>query len=379
MSRILYLNDVDGRLGGGEYQLIRLAVGARAAGVDFEVACMPGSPLEAKLREVGVPTHPLAALRRNPVWAVFALRRLCREIGADIIHTSSFLTNFSGRAAGGLTGVPVVTTYQCEPDAYLLAAGGGKRRLIFAIRDFIDRGMAGYTTLHIAVSTAVKRKLVERGDPESRIVVIPNGVDAGSMRAAAGEEAVGAPSPAEGIVTVGTLGRLDPVKGLDTFIEAVDLLVKSGTAVRAYIIGDGAEMGRLQALASERGLADKVIFTGYMENPYPFLAALDIYLVTSKSEGQNITILSAMVLEKPVVATRVGGILDMVADETSGLLVEPGDGGAVAGAVTRLAGDAALRARIVAGGRAVADGFTETEMVARTLDVYRQVVQALLF
>lgn len=365
------MNDTPDALGGGEWQLIELIKGVRAASVEPIVACMPGSPLEAALKAAGVEAVPLAQLRSNPPAAASAIKRLCRERKIDIIHTGSFLTNFSGRSAGRSMKLPVVSTYHCEPDSYLLAGSGPRRRLMFLIRSLVERSTSGRTDAFIAVSQAVADKLIAQGAPAAKVTVIHNGIDAAAVRRGAAEGRGGDQAREPEELAVGTMARLDPVKGLDVLIRAAALTAGRGRRIKLTIIGDGPAEGELKKLAVELGVEDKVVFSGYQAQPYAMLSALDVYAVSSHSEGQNLTVLVAMALDVPVVATRVGGIVDMIEDGKSGLLVPPADPEALAAAIERLAGDEGLKKRLVRGGEEVLPRFTVAEMCRRTLAVYQ--------
>lgn len=367
---ILYLNDTPDTFGGGESQLLELVQGVGQSGIEALVACMPDSPLEAVLKAEGITTLPMGRLRSNPFMAVRTIKRLCRERSVDIIHTGSFLTNFSGRLASRSMKLPVVSTYHCEPDSYLLAGSGLCRRLIFLAPRTVERLTAGLTDAFIAVSHAVADKLVAQGVSPAKIKVISNGIDTQAVRTSAIEESADAREPGE--LVVATMARLDPVKGLDVLIRSVAILAAQRRRVKLLIIGDGASRGFLEKFAVDLGIEDKVEFTGYLDQPYTRLASSDIYAVSSLSEGQNISVLVAMSLGVPVIATRVGGIVDMVADRQSGLLVPPGDPQALAAAIESLADDENLRQRLVKGGEKVLPEFTIDRMCKLTIDVYRR-------
>jgi len=371
-ARVLYLNDTHNVPGGAEYQVTQLVKAVQGAGGEALVACIPGSRTEADFQAAGVATVPLASLRSNPLAAVRKIKRICRERSIDIIHTASFLTNYAGRRAAKALGLPAVTTVHCEPDSILLAKPGLLVHAELLARSSID--ITKHTAMFIAVSNAVAAKLIARGVPERKVTVISNGIDGDRVRRAAVEGETIDAQRGPGELLIGAMARLDAVKALDVLVKAVALLVQRGFNAKAVIIGEGDERPALDKLVAELGVADRVIFTGYLENPYPQLAAVDIYVVSSHSEGQNLTVLVAMALALPVVATAVGGIVDMVADERSGLLVPPRDPQALAVAIERLAGDEGLRRRLVEGGGEVLTGFTTAEMCRRTLDVYERLL-----
>ena len=263
-ARVLYLNDVGGRPGGGERRLIRLTASVNDRGIEPIVACIPGGSVEETLNNGGIETIALAQLRKNPVAAAGRVARICRERTIDIVHTGSYLTDFAGRIGGSRAGVPVVTTVNCEPDSYKIAGGGWGRRLVFPIRSAVDKLMSGKTDLFIAVSNPVAAKLAAGGVPRTKIQVVPNGIDVGDVRRLAGNTQR---STSEKEFHVGTVARLDPVKGLDIFIKAIHALVERGLAVKATIVGSGEQRGALEELAGALGLKKAIDFTGHVDNP----------------------------------------------------------------------------------------------------------------
>jgi glycosyltransferase involved in cell wall biosynthesis len=143
-----------------------------------------------------------------------------------------------------------------------------------------------------------------------------------------------------------TAGRLDLTKGHDILIEATARLVKEWPEVSLTILGEGACRPNLEALAGTLGIADRVRFAGVTPRPEPLLAESDVFCFPSRSEAQGLALIEALAAGLPVVASAVGGILETVAPEETGLLVEPGNAAALADAIARLARDHELRSRL---------------------------------
>lgn len=367
---VLFLNDTHNVPGGAEDQLLRLVDAARKENIDSVVACIPGSAVEGLLAAAGIETAPLGRLRSFPFLAVGEVARLCRRRSIDIIHTGSFLGNFVGRLAGRRVGATVFTSVHCEPDASLLTKTDFLRRLIFRLRSAIDSATSKYTDVFIAVSKAVADKLAAQGIPVDKIHVVHNGVDVPATRRRAAEAA-----PAVGPEgrSIGLVARLEAVKGIEYLLQATKLLAADLPDVGLVIIGDGSLEGRLKSISRSLGIERNVSFPGYLSNPLPIVAGFDVYVLPSLSEGLNVTLLEAMALERPVVATAVGGNPELVLNGRTGLLVPPRDPQALATAIRELLDDRDFAAGLAgAGAKLVSERFSSDIMCERILSLYRR-------
>lgn len=365
---ILMLNDNPDVVGGGEKQLVEVAKAASREGMEVTVAYISGSSFEGLLKAERIDSTPLSQMRSNPVAAVWALKRICRERRIDLIHTHSFFNSFSGRLAGRLIRVPVVTTVHCQPGA--AKRTGLIKRVLWFSREKIERAMARYTSSFIAVSEAVAEGLVRQGVSRQKIVVIPNGIDALEVRKSAAMERDQRPQ-GQGRLRIGTVARLDPAKGIEILIEAAGILRDRDLSFEAVVVGDGPERQPIEELVRRLGLEQQIVFHGYLDNPFAVLATFDIYVVSSHEEGFGFTVLEAMALGRPVIATRVGGLVDLIEDGETGLLVPPGEPQALADAIEVLADDPDLRKRFADEAGKVLERFSVETMCARTIDVYR--------
>jgi glycosyltransferase involved in cell wall biosynthesis len=183
-----------------------------------------------------------------------------------------------------------------------------------------------------------------------------------------------APSSGNGPV-VGTAGRLEPVKRLDLLISAAAKLRPRFPDLRVLIAGDGASRPQLERLTHDLSLGDAVEFAGWRDDLASLHRQLGVFCVTSEQEGFGVAALEAMASGVPVVASRVGGLPELVEDGRSGFLVPAGDVDALADRIARLLGDAELRARMgAAARRAVEERFTTDRMVGAIEAVYRAVL-----
>jgi glycosyltransferase involved in cell wall biosynthesis len=181
----------------------------------------------------------------------------------------------------------------------------------------------------------------------------------------------------DAVVLVGLIGRLVPIKGLDIFLSAAARIrSQSGDQVFFVIAGDGPLRQELEASAASVGVADRCVFLGEVSDVAGFYAACDIIVMSSRNEGAPIALLEAMGAGKAIVATSVGGIPDMVADDISALLVPKENPAALAEAILRLAADPDARARLGQGARTRTEEFTVRRFAAVTAAMYDELLTA---
>jgi sugar transferase (PEP-CTERM/EpsH1 system associated) len=194
--------------------------------------------------------------------------------------------------------------------------------------------------------------------PRRKLGVVLNGIDTARFRArgpcAAQREALGIPA---GAPVVGTVGRLNEVKCQDLLVRSFRRVLDRTPGAHLLLVGDGPKRADLHALVGELGLSDRVHFTGYQAEPDRYMQLMDVFALPSRAEGLPLAILEAWAAGLPVVATRVGGVPRLVEDGRTGLLIDSGDGDALAAALGRLLEDRNLARRIADAGRdrAVAD------------------------
>jgi glycosyltransferase involved in cell wall biosynthesis len=224
-------------------------------------------------------------------------------------------------------------------------------------------------------SVLAERMSATTGFPAARITTIRNGVNLERFHVAGHDgarAALGLPQQAR---IVGTVGRLVPVKDQATLVDAVAELGRSGVAATLVIAGDGPERAKLEARAAERGVDLRLL--GYRPDVEQVLAALDVFVLSSISEGLSNTILEAMAAARAVVATRVGGAEEMIADGVTGVLVPASDAAAMAAALRRVLAAADGGAAMGAAARQrVESEFTLAGMMQRYERMYTEVAHA---
>jgi glycosyltransferase involved in cell wall biosynthesis len=340
MRRILHLTDSWGP-GGAETVFTDLA--AKLAPASFEsVVGVPRATgwLYEELGRRGIIPLVFPSSGALDLRHVARLVRVIRQRRIDVVQAHCFGTSVYASAAGLLTRIPVVGTLHGRVD---IAAGERHRDLKWRL---VRRGAARV----VCVSQSLRRELVSATpflDP-ARIPVIYNGVDVETFFPGASEEKRREIGVRPGRVLIGAVGNVRHVKGYEVLVDAVGTLVRLGLDADVVIIGKGGnEFERdLIQQAEASGVRDRLHFLGFRSDVAELYRALDIYVLTSHSEGFPLSTIQALASGLPVVATRCGGPEEMVDDGVDGFLVERGSGTAVADGLARLIADPALRRRL---------------------------------
>ncbi|GLY85870.1 glycosyltransferase [Actinoallomurus iriomotensis] len=358
------------QVGGTESQLVKLAGRLTARGHEVHVlAVRRGGPYEDDLRALGVPTRIFSysglrsrapSGRRDPrillaeVRELLAIWRHLRALRPDVCHGFLFTCYTHVLPLALLAGVPARVNGR---------RGAAPQQPTGLLRAALDFAGHRSSSLYVTNSRALSARLVrEEKVPAGRIEVIANGVEPPARVADP------ARSPARGIV----VANLIAYKGHADLIEALALL-DAPPPVR--LVGEGPERERLTALIEERGLGHVVRLAGGAPDARALLADHQFAVLPSHSEGLPNAVLEAMAAGLPVVATRVGGVPEVLADGVAGLVVPPHDPAALACAIERLAGDPELRRAMGAAGRRAAERLSVDECAARHEAVYRRLLR----
>jgi sugar transferase (PEP-CTERM/EpsH1 system associated) len=352
------------RTGGMEMGVLKLVNGLDPAQVQSAICSTTPAGEIASMVDPRVPVFELSRRPGHDLRVVVDLYRLFRRERPHIVHTHAWGTLLEGLVAARLAGVPVVIhgehgTLQLRPH---------QRRLQRMAWSTVDRVLS-------VSSRLAERMSAETGFPLDRITTLRNGVNLDRFRSVdrrAARQALGLAAEER---VVGTVGRLVPVKDQATLVDAVGELGRSGCTATLVIAGDGPERAALEARAAAQGVTLRLL--GYRPDVDVVLGALDVFALSSVSEGLSNTILEAMASGTPVVATRVGGSDEMVEDEVTGRLVAPSSSAALAHAMRPLLLDPDLRARMSeAGRRRVETDFTLAGMMTGYAKLYLEAAGA---
>jgi glycosyltransferase involved in cell wall biosynthesis len=286
--------------------------------------------------------------------ATVRLARLIRKERPQILHTHTAKAGTVGRVAAVLAGPrhrPPIIVHTFH--GHVLRGYFGPLRSRFFRQ--LERWLATKTTALIAVSPQVRDDLVALGvAPKERFVVIRLGIELGERVAANSNgradnrRYLGIPGDR---FAVGWIGRMTAVKRTDDILVAFKRLRDSGIDAVLCLVGDGPDRPELERRAHELGVIRDTVFLGYQEDVAPFYSAFDALILPSSNEGTPVSAIEALAAGRPVVATRVGGVPDVVRDGEDGFLVEAGDTNELADRLEQLARDPALRERMGREGR----------------------------
>lgn len=337
---ILYLMDEIKVKGGSEKHLLELATGMAGAGFRVSVFSLAEGAYASRFREApGIEYRSLNVTRiydAKGLSALFSLAGYIRRQQVDVLQSFHTASDLIGPLAARLSlgGTKILSSRRDL--GYTKSARHVKmQRLVNRLVDYI-----------LANSKAVKKSIMEKeAFPEERIHTIFNGIDPAPFAAAtaARERKRAALGAGADQIMIGSVGNIRLVKGYDLLVEAAAAVLERNSAVRFLHVGDGEMRGALEARCRELGIAGRFRFLGASKEVASFLAALDIYVQPSRSEGMSNAIMEAMAAGLPVVATDVGGNPDLVEHGVTGLLVPAEDSAALAEQLLHLAGQPQLR------------------------------------
>jgi len=359
---------LDTELGMGGKEKLLYEYIARADRNRFRIAvcCLrPGGYFKEKLVAMGVPFYDDLLHHRFDALAFRELENVIRAEKSQIVetfaHPNTVIFAFLARMRALVE--RVVVSYHAM----------GTEAPGTIVRPYLHpllRRMDG----HIAVAEIQKRRLVDEvGLREETVRVIYNGVDTSVFRPASAADrttarrALGLPEDA---VVLMAVGSLKSIKGVDVLLRAAAPVMAREPRARLVLVGDGPDRVMLEALANELGIAVRVSFLGIRADVDTVLRAADALVLASRTEALPTVVLEAMATELPVIATRVGGVPEIVESDRSGLLVPAEDADALTRALERVVSDAALRVTLGRRGRAIVEARFRVETMCESRSAY---------
>ncbi len=291
------------------------------------ISLSPGSAAR-KIARLGVSVTVLD--EHDDAILVGAVTALLADARPDVIHDHMYRAELVGTRAA----IALGEIGRRRP--YVVSTVHSSRVRSAEDRDELRRLTPDIDRL-IAVSRSIERKIADEGRVGAPVSLIYNGVD---LERYDHQEAC-CTLPEEygfepGAPIVGIVARLEPEKGHPTLLEAWPLVLRQVPSAYLLVVGEGSRLETLQQQAAELRILHRVVFTGRRDDVPAVTAALDVAVLPSYREAQGLTILEAMALSRPVVASNVGGIPEMIEDGVTGLLVPPRDAEALAAAIVRL-------------------------------------------
>jgi glycosyltransferase involved in cell wall biosynthesis len=369
MTRILYVMR-NMKPGGAETFLLSMLQRINGRRVSADVATLyGGGQLKDEFERTGARIYELNFRNVYDVGGYRRLIQLIRNNAYDVVHTKLFHADFAGRICARAAGVRRIFSTVESAHEWV-----GARHIKDHLKYAAFRYSAHLNRRVIAVSYDIRRALVENVGLDARLIeVIPNGVDVelfdpnkagfGTLRTEFGLSA--------DALTVGAVGTLNPVKCHKTFILSASEVMRRHPNVFFFIVGRGDQKA-LRQLAHEQGVAERVIFTGVRRDISNVLASLNVYVMTSLSEGISLSLLEAMAMARPVIATSVGGNVEIINSPDVGLLYSADDCNSLARSIVELLLDRSYRKTL--GDRArerVQDAYNLSKTLARYDMLYR--------
>ena len=358
------------RIGGTERQVTNLALGIDPLQFDLHLACLcyMGELLEElKTLRAPRPEFRIGSLYSpRTLWQAIRLAYYVRRNLIQVVHSYGFYPNVFTVPVARLAGASIVVASIRDTGDLLTPMQTRLQKLVCRFADCV-----------LVNADAIRERLIEQGYDPSKIVVIRNGIALSNFarreRSTVLRGELGFPPSAR---LVAVFSRLNPMKGVEYFLDAAFILAERFPDVRFLVAGDGGSKKELEDRACRLGLGQRIVFTGFRSDVRELLSEAAISVLPSLSEGTSNTLLESMAAGIPVIATRVGGNPEVIEDGISGLLVPPRDSAAIAAAVGRLLEDEELASRLgQAGMRRVSDLFSLSRSVHELEHLYQRLAQ----
>ncbi|MFC1658644.1 glycosyltransferase family 4 protein [Candidatus Omnitrophota bacterium] len=371
MMKILYVI-ANISFGGGENVFSQIAGRLNSDKYRVKFICLPGGFLEKRLRELEIPLIPVNFRSRFSVKVFLRLIKIMKSEKPDIVHSQGERVNFYARFAAKIARIPAIVSTIAAPveefnvnpikKAVYIISGHYSERLV-------DR--------FIAVSESMRAKLINRHKIKAdKIVRIYNGVQVDEYKHNQAGFLVRSELNIEGNAPlVGVIGRLVWEKGLPYFIQAAKRVLAYEPTARFLIVGEGPLRNRLKDLVKRLEIEKNIIFTGWRTDIKEIISTLDMLVLSSLREGMPLVVLEAMALAKPVVATDIEGLREVVINGSTGILVTPRNPDSLKDAIIHLLKDKVEASRMgIAGRKLVEDKFSLREMVQQHEQFYDTLV-----
>ena len=396
--KILYVID-NMQYGGGERAFGQLISLLSKDKYEIDVACKPGGVFEEKIISSGASLRPVDMGSRYSPKAILQLFSIMKKRSIDIVHSQGGRADFFTRVAAKLAGVPIIVSTIAMP-----VEGFDVNPLRKSVYAAFDRFSERFVDKFIVVSKALEHALIEKHRiNKEKVVLVPNGIEVeeyrpwgaerraqsaegGSQESGIGGQGVGGKGQGvreefglgNKIPLVGAIGRLVWQKGFEYLIKAIPSVAEKFPEAKILIVGEGELEAKLKAESEKLKVRDKIIFTGFRQDIKEILSAIDILAMPSLLEGMPFVILEAMAMAKPIVATDIESITEILDNGKTGILVPPKDPDALSRAIISLLtdGDKArqmgFKARMT-----VEEKFRVEVIVDRVEKVYQELLQSL--
>lgn len=361
--KILHIN-TEKTWRGGEQQTFNLLKGLKERNISSHLLCQPDSPMTEKAKKAQMEIFPIAMHGEADLLASFQIRALINRFNYDILHShTSHAHTLAFWASFGTKARRLVT-----------------RRVDFSIfrHSFLKLSGIKYyymADFYIAISHKIKDVLVNDGIQAGRIFVVHSGINPNRFGDVGKDHLIDEFNIKSSEQVVINVAHLAGHKGQKYLVRAVPLVLAKIPTARFFIVGGGELMDKLQTLSASLGIKHEIIFTGFRHDVGAFYQIADLFVMSSVQEGLGTAVLDAMALGKPVVATRSGGIPEIISDGETGRLVAPANPEALAAGIVELLTHTDRAKQMASQGRiAVRKKFSIETMVDKNIEVYQRIL-----
>jgi glycosyltransferase involved in cell wall biosynthesis len=364
---VLHLMDSEGMYGAERVVLELLTVmqkwRAKVAFACLSPFASPGADIGRQVLQRNVPTFFIDERKKFSLRSLFLIRKILRQTRARILHTHGYKATILGGLVARLCHIPLLCTYH------------GEARHVPELKGYvsIENCFVRKAAKIIAVSRPITNELISRGVSEEKISVIYNGMEdpfnSQSTWLIQNERAF--------FPHLLCVGRLVTLKRYDLVLDALSILKMRYPEVGLSIAGEGPEENTLKKRADELGLQSSVRFLGYVSNTRPLYDEANIFILSSDTEGTPLALLEAMAASKPIIATAVGSIPDMIVHGQHALIISPGDLRGLIESITNLTIDANYANNMGINARMhFMENFSSEKMATRYLSIYREIMSS---
>ena len=340
--KILYVID-NIEFGGGERVFSQIIRGLNKERFSVFVASNPGGIFEKKIMEAGVKIDPLDMTHRYNIGTISQLKKIIKTRDVQIVHSQGGRADFFSRTAARIANVPIIISSMA-----MLVEGYDVSILRKGLYVLIDRWTERWVNKFIVLSEAMRQSLIERHKiPPGNIVKIHNGIEIEEYNPDLKEvrnkklEVKRALGLKNNTLVIGAIGRLVWQKGFKYLIRAAPEVLDKFPKARFLIVGEGPLKNKLILTSEKLNVADRITFVGFRSDIKEILASIDVLAMPSLLEGLPMVLLEAMAMAKPIVATRIDGITEVLENDKTGLLVPAKNSHALAEAIVGILNDKA--------------------------------------
>lgn len=348
---------------GGEQQIAYLLEELQKEGLQPIVACKTGSAFEAYVKSKEWRCFSLPFKNSMDLGSAWGIRQLCKMYDIDIVHLHSSKAH----------SIAILSAVVGNFSKFVLS-----RRVDFPLKNnLLSNWKYNHASIQkiICVSDKIKQIVEEGVRDKDKCITIHSGIDLRKFNSDVRQDyfrnlyKIPNTSP-----IIGNTSALADQKDYFTFIDTAEILLKQNSELRFLIIGDGPLREEIRDYVVSKKLQEHIIFTGFITNLSQTLPELDVFLITSKTEGLGTSILDAFASKVPVVATNAGGIPELVIHEKTGLIAPVKDHEKLAENVNRVLNEPDLRERLITNAYDFVQGFSKEKTAERTLTVYREIL-----